>query len=316
MKFLESGAATRDEIVKLLSDAKTIKIAVAYWGDGATQDLGFDKLSERNVSIICDLRSGGCNPAEVTRLQEALGERKVRMLDGLHAKVWLTEKAAIVGSSNASANGLGQEGWETSGLIEANYLIEDKIALKSIDKWFDGLKSKAIKENDLEIAKIQFRKNRQSRPGPRARTLLEAVSKWPENFENRDFFVSVYNEFDLDPPAEEECIRQAENRHEENLDCFQNVARIPDHSYLLVFTFENGRAEYEDLYQTVDNCFIEFGPAKNGKRENILLFKPAKFFGLRATPDREAWEDAATRAAAPHNGIWDGKMTDFYQFLK
>jgi hypothetical protein len=119
---LLSGLHTESEIKKLLESSSQIRAAVAYWGADAMEQLGIEGLAGRDVIIICDLMSGACNPDEIERLQKYLGRQRVLMRDNLHAKVWLTEKGAIVGSSNASANGLGFERAELRGSIEANLL--------------------------------------------------------------------------------------------------------------------------------------------------------------------------------------------------
>ena len=57
----------------------------------------------------------------------------------LHAKVWWTPNAAVLGSSNASTNGLALEHETGSGWHEANVRIDDATTLNSISKWFEKL---------------------------------------------------------------------------------------------------------------------------------------------------------------------------------
>jgi len=62
--------------------------AVAYWGKGATERLGLDKIRKKPVRIICDLWSGACNPNELQKLLDR--GFKLRTKDRLHAKVYIT----------------------------------------------------------------------------------------------------------------------------------------------------------------------------------------------------------------------------------
>jgi hypothetical protein len=96
-------------IREALKTTDQVDFAVAYWGKNATERLGLDQIN-KPVRIICDLWSFACNPKEMTKLLEAGFELKTE--DGLHAKVYLTTRSVIVGSANASANGLGEEDQE------------------------------------------------------------------------------------------------------------------------------------------------------------------------------------------------------------
>ena len=75
--------------------------------------------SGKNVRIICDLLSGACNPVEIEKLKGLDGVR-VRTRDRLHAKVWIGGNDVIVGSANASHNGLpGDDEDAANASIEA-----------------------------------------------------------------------------------------------------------------------------------------------------------------------------------------------------
>jgi phosphatidylserine/phosphatidylglycerophosphate/cardiolipin synthase-like enzyme len=140
VRFLD-GPTAKTAIRELLPKAERIRVAVAYWGAGAVDQLAIADLHGRDMIVLCDVMSAGCNPKEIKRLQKILGKQRVLTRNRLHAKVWLTDRGAILGSSNASANGLGHEGDETKGLVEANILIEDRSALTSIERWFEDTAS-------------------------------------------------------------------------------------------------------------------------------------------------------------------------------
>ena len=106
-KILDGAAAER-EIKNLLSACSRARLAVAYWGSGAVARFGLNAVRKRTVDIeiTCDLMSGACNPSEVKKLIKLFGPDRVRTRDRLHAKAWITDVGCVLGSSNASANGL------------------------------------------------------------------------------------------------------------------------------------------------------------------------------------------------------------------
>ena len=63
----------------------------------------------------------------------------VKTIDGLHSKLYWTPAGAVIGSSNASSNGLGFEGRLAAGNFELNVLIRDSAFLGAAARWFDEL---------------------------------------------------------------------------------------------------------------------------------------------------------------------------------
>ena len=135
MRFL-TGPEIRTEVRRISRRPGKLRAAVAYWGDGAAERTG---LSERKkpeqVRIICDLLSGACNPGEITALMQR-GIR-VKTLDRLHAKVWINGNEVILGSANASRNGLPvTEDDARQANIEAAFLSGDPNLSREVTKWF------------------------------------------------------------------------------------------------------------------------------------------------------------------------------------
>jgi hypothetical protein len=83
VKFLDTSV-TEAHVRKILASNKSIRAAVAYWGNGAVRRLGIKK--GQSVTVICDLLSGCCNPREIKRLRAAIGAKRVLTHDRLHAK--------------------------------------------------------------------------------------------------------------------------------------------------------------------------------------------------------------------------------------
>ena len=135
MRFL-TGPEIRTEVQRISRRPGKLRVAVAYWGDGAAERTG---LSEREnpeqVRIICDLLSGACNPGEITALRQR-GIR-VKTLDRLHAKVWINGNEVILGSANASRNGLPVTDDDArQANIEAAFLSGDPSLSRKMTEWF------------------------------------------------------------------------------------------------------------------------------------------------------------------------------------
>lgn len=156
-KFLV-GPELQAAISDVLND-REVRCAVAFWGYGAKEWFG-KKL--RNAKVICNLNMGGTNPASIRELIKDKARFEVRQCDVLHAKVYIGERSAVVTSANLSANGLGCEGQEVKGWIEAGVWLADVAPLKI---WFDHLwdnptQTRIIQESDLEKA-ASARKSRE-----------------------------------------------------------------------------------------------------------------------------------------------------------
>lgn len=155
--FLESGRAIAAKIKSLIDEevSEPMRMAVAFWGTSADYEI---KGASR---IICDLDSGACNPTVIRALMKR-PSCIVLNLPKLHAKVVIGSNGAVVSSANMSTNGLGAEGADYSGTIEAGYFVSPRIPeYRRIAAWFEDVWSQAtvITEGDLlkAEAKYQFR---------------------------------------------------------------------------------------------------------------------------------------------------------------
>ena len=178
MRFL-SGAEIQQQVRQLVSRAGEVSAAVAYWGKGATERTGLAENGRpETVRVICDLLSGACNPDEVETLAR-LGVT-VRTLDRLHAKVWIASGQIIVGSANASHNGLpGDDEEADDASIEAAVLSRDPDLIRQVAAWFEDqwCASNAIEDRHLEQARDMW--SRRHRTGGRGFTapLTDKIQK-------------------------------------------------------------------------------------------------------------------------------------------
>ena len=130
--------------------------AVAFWGKGAEE-----WLTGSDARVIANLRMGGTNPFAL----KAIGSSAtIRQCDTLHAKVYLGANIAVVASANASVNGLGFQGTEQEGWIEAGALLSD---VKPIRNWFESLwehEARDIRPDDWDEAKRLWSQRQSARP--------------------------------------------------------------------------------------------------------------------------------------------------------
>lgn len=147
------SAATK----QLLSESKKIRLAVAFWGEGAVGMFG--KNPTRDVQIICNLKMGGTNPDAIDDLRKKYGAKSVKQMDLLHAKVYIGDDCAIISSANMSANGLGAEGLSPATWVEAGYRVPIGEGNSQLD-WFNDAYSdaKEITDGDIESARALWKK--------------------------------------------------------------------------------------------------------------------------------------------------------------
>lgn len=149
--FLDSGRAIAGQIQALIDEeiSQPVRLAVAFWG------LGADYKLRGACEIICDLASGACNPAVIRALRKR-DNCVVLKLSGLHAKVVIGSAGAVVSSANMSTNGLGAEGSDASGTIEAGYFVPSKLPeYRRIAAWFAHLWDQATPITELDLARAQ-----------------------------------------------------------------------------------------------------------------------------------------------------------------
>lgn len=197
MSEFVTGANLTAKIREVLAAGAPANMAVAFWGKGSTKLLGLPKAL-KHIQIICDLRSGSCNPDELIDLINR-GAR-IWTLNGLHAKVYLSSGMAVVGSANASANGLAEEGAEIDYSLEAGIFTSDTKIIKTAASWFEQRLDEAelVDKELVEEFRPNWDANRRDIP-PRGKSLLKTLDHKPELFEHRNITVLAYEYTELTP---------------------------------------------------------------------------------------------------------------------
>lgn len=169
---------------RMCRSAKRASIAAPFWGEGAAELLA--PGDGPALRVLCRFDSPACNPRALLELADA--GAKIRSHPRLHAKIYLTPAAAIVGSSNPSRYGLTQEGDLLGGTVEANLLTDDPDVVGDLTALFQELWEAPESERigRSRIIKEIARRDQLPRSAPpraiTAKSLLAACREAPDLF--------------------------------------------------------------------------------------------------------------------------------------
>jgi hypothetical protein len=270
------------KIADLTAKSQNVRMAVAFWGEGAAQRLGL--LSKpSSATVICNLKMGGTNPAEIRALRDA--GVHVSQSDGLHAKVYLFDNQVIIGSSNASANGLSLQGSEISGWIEANIFCDEPALCRKVSEWFDKLVTQEITEANLKNAEeIWLRRRRNIQVlSPKGGTLVETLRSKPASYKNRKLYLCAYSE-GLDAAGEKAFKQEQQALMSQGLpaaavlDAFQDWPELPDDANLLCFLVDSAGGVRFEGFCEMPQQRRELKCGRNSKLQ--LCFSMDRFEGF------------------------------------
>jgi hypothetical protein len=179
-----------------------IDVAVAFWGRDAFDLLNL-KRARAGSRIICDAYSGACNPAAIKALLDA--DFEVYDQPGLHAKVYICDEVLIVGSANASANGLGEEDGEIAVGLEAALWTTEEAPVSDAKVWFERHVGSANRLSFQHLPRINelWEKRRIGRPLRQEMTLEAAITSQHNILSDRRFSAYIYNPVELPDEVEE-----------------------------------------------------------------------------------------------------------------
>lgn len=287
-----------------------IDIAVAFWGDGAADMLGLSP--ERVFRILLDLETGGTNPNEVRKLLN-IAPKSVKCLDRLHAKAYIAEKELVVGSANASANGLGLEGGEANRWHELGLHTDDVSAVKEAKNWFDRQWSSAkpINEEMLQAAELAWKNRQRNRPmstAQKSTNLLDAVRANSSEFRNRGIWVTVILE-ELSKKAKDELAKIEKQLGYEPL-VFEDWPSMPVNAKLVCFT----RLSDAD-FEKYGSGILFTGEQK--QQGNLKIVTPSDISGYKLGRI-SAWRKMLKKAEATDQKAWNregGLFMDIAEFV-
>lgn len=193
--------------IKKIAGGENVRIASAFWGNGAKEDLGID----RTAKIICDVSMGGTNPSELKKLG-APKNRNLRAYPSLHAKVFLSSRGGVVCSANASHNGIGFFS-DRRKLEEAGVLFPAKSEeWEAATKWFEDIFNSKIcfqvDDATISLAKENWNRRRKGDGTPITTSGFDidsAIMNTPLVLEGWGF---VFTSENLDQPQIDEVAQQ------------------------------------------------------------------------------------------------------------
>jgi hypothetical protein len=325
MMFLEGHKLTA-RMAQLTSKAEELKIAIAYWGANALSLLGLDASAKR-LEMICCLKGGKSDPDVV-----GLFGKRARQCDRLHAKVIWTPRGAIVGSANASSNGMPSEENLAAGLIEAGMFVDDPRELIRIRTWFDRMygdnrRTRRIDEADLEAARLE-RQGWGEGPsgGNKARkSLLDALQQGGrKEFENQRIAFVFWKE-DITSQENTSARRylkqnsatimgslQIDRSDLRKLAWYTDFKNLPPNTYLIDCHYRDKRTSVYEVCKTFDRK-KGWPISVDGETELFTFALKPPFVGFNYKITKE--DKAIIRNAAPElwkraKGDEDGKVLD------
>ncbi len=231
----------------------------------------------------------------------------------LHAKAWIGADDMIVGSANASANGLGAEGSESLHWRELGVRVSNKAVLGNAIAWFDNLwnDGRVIHEADLDLARRAWQRRRRDRPFARAaESLLEAAIVRPEDFEGRNIYVVVSSEEMSD--ASSNRLEKLSELAGKQLYAFEDWPDIPIDATLICFDSVDGKIT---LDQDAPICSTTEHSAKRGKLRFVFMESSIQGLPLGST---STWIQRIKTFAKNNPKEWNkGDMSvELLEFLK
>ncbi len=242
-------------------------IAVAFWGTGAPESLGLTKVGPEGIRIVCNLSSGGCNPEVIRDLLKR--GFNIRAHQDLHAKVYIGESSAVVGSANASSGGLGlaEDG---AGWKEACVSVDTKPQIDELQVWFEALWEDASDLLSPQVARLLLENARLFPPEMRVdpEEVLSALRKDKESLRNKSVFVSIDWE-----PYDQRVSRKIKELGKEiggSIDAWQEWDDMPGSAYIISFYSKGpeGRVKFDGVFRTPPE------PKKELDAETGAIFVP------------------------------------------
>jgi hypothetical protein len=220
------------------------------------------KLAQKkSVKVVCCLRNGASDPAIISRVG-----KRARQNDKLHAKVIWTPKGAIIGSANASSNGLPEEEELANVLIEAGIYVNNSLTLGSIESWFDSQfkNARSITKLDLLRAK-EAREERvwgSSTGRKRKPSLIEALKSGRKEFLNQRIYLMLFDEY-ITPQQERKARSWAREKQPQirerlampslrggSLELYEGWPKLPSDAYLIDVFYNKNRTTVRGPFKT------------------------------------------------------------------
>jgi len=132
----------------LSKKSKQTKVAVAYFGTGASDQLNLKKGDTLLVAMdLGNVRAGQVNPHEIQKLYDK--GVSIFNLPNLHAKIYLFDKKAVITSANVSSH-------SANHLLEAAILTDDKSIFKNAETFINAHCIETVDQDYIELCKENY----------------------------------------------------------------------------------------------------------------------------------------------------------------
>jgi hypothetical protein len=273
LKFIE-GSELIKEFRDLKEERARVDLAIAFWGKDSSSKLQIEKGNR--TRIICNLESGACNPNEIEKLQTLAD---IRTLSDLHAKVYITPRGVIIGSSNASTNGLAVSAKDAPGWREANIVTDDPDIQLAVGKWFQRMwkVAKPIEDELLQAARELWYKRRKIAPTRgKAKSLLEALRADAEDLESANIDCIVWRE-GLDKGAQSRADDiTADMRAPERAMFYQPVKPLEAGHWLIRCDFDRKQPKINGYAHVLDDEVLSWPSEVKGEPDLYAAFEKEK----------------------------------------
>jgi hypothetical protein len=166
---------------------------------------------------------GGTSPNALRALGAPENDR-LRYVPSLHAKVYISDLGAIVGSANASQNGVGLDG--PPSLIESGVLVSrDNDTFGQAVIWFETQwnASKKVDAAALDLATERFRPGRAPGSRPlRPGSLLDLIAADPDRFSDVSIVLAESSATQAERDQVREAVRNANPGKTQEIDALPN----------------------------------------------------------------------------------------------
>lgn len=269
--FLSSGQAVLAHLRAALRRGAPLDLAIAYWGAGAVKELDLTVAGE-GTRVLLDALSGGTNPQALRELWACHPRVMVRHRSGLHAKVAITDTDLVVGSSNASAAGLGFNELSAETLIEAGALLSDARSRSDAASWFENEWERGTALDDKILATATAAWGRRSQARRLASRALDAL---PPN----GAYVVVYGSY-ADPGVQDDGTQKLRARGEPHGAVFQGWPNMPRDALLIEYWVGKTKkvtATFQGVSRSLNDNVFDATRSDTKRR--------VKVYGVRVLPD-------------------------------
>jgi len=171
--------------IRKVCDATDVDCAVAFWGVGMKSQL-FPRWGHGNIRIVCDISMGATCRAALGELGAPSNEN-LKVHEGIHSKIYLSALGAVIGSPNASDNGVGRKAGESGNLLEAGvFCPAGSKAYVEAARWFEARFCAAPMVGQAELLSAPERSGELRPRGSRTKlaslSLLHRLKDFPQNF--------------------------------------------------------------------------------------------------------------------------------------